>query len=78
MSVFKKSLAVAAAFAMVGAPVAASAAPASKPTAVSAPVNGAKSSKVAGSTAIVALLALAAIIGGVAVSSSGSSKPKSP
>ncbi len=83
MKVLKHTLAVAAAVAMIGAPVAASAAgTASRPLVSSVaragtPV-GRDASKLRGSRVIVALLAAAAIIGGILAASSGNSKPRSP
>jgi hypothetical protein len=82
MKLLKKTLAVAAAVAMVGGPVAAAAAPAAQKLSVArvgAPVKSVKSKLEGGaSTTIVAVGAVAAIVGGIAVASSGSGSPKSP
>lgn len=80
MKLLKNTLAVAAAVAMVGGPVAASAAPSAQKLSVArvgAPSKGAKSN-LGGSPTIIAILAAAAVIGGIAVASGGSNKPKSP
>jgi hypothetical protein len=79
MKLLKKTLAVATAVAMVGGTVAASAAPVAQKLSVArvgAPVKGAKSNAGGGGT-IVAILAALAVIGGIAIASGGSSKPKS-
>lgn len=82
MTSVKKMLAVAAAVAMVGAPVVASASPASKLSIsqvssaqtgkVRAGTKTQKSSQLGGSIAL-ALLAAAAVIGGIALAASGGS-----
>lgn len=80
MKLLKKTLAVAAAVAMVGGPVAAAAAPTAQKLSVArvgAPAKPAKS-KLAGSSTIIALLAAAAVVGGIAVASNGGGSPKSP
>jgi hypothetical protein len=82
MKSVKKMLAVAAALAMVGAPVVASASPASKlsisqansaqTSKVRAGTNVKKSSELGGSVAL-AVLAAAAVIGGIILAASGGS-----
>jgi hypothetical protein len=84
MKVLKNMLAVGAAVAMVGAPVMASAAPASKLSVAQvskarAGTKGKKASELVGGSTIIALLAAAAVVGGIAVASGGGgSKAKSP
>lgn len=82
MKVLKNTLAVAAAFAMVGAPVIASAAPASKlSVSQSARVSTAArkdASQLQGGSVFIALLAAVAVIAGIVVASGGSNGPKSP
>ncbi len=83
MKVLKHTLAVAAAVAMLGAPIAASAAGSASRPSVSQParagtVVGKDANELRGSRVIVALLAAAAIIGGILAASSGNNKPKSP
>lgn len=82
MKVLKNTLAVAAAFAMVGAPVVASAAPASKPTVTQVTRAGTVVRKDAndlrGGSTIIALLAAAALIAGIVIAAGGSSSPSSP
>lgn len=82
MKVLKNTLAVAAAFAMVGAPVLASAAPASKPTVTQTARAGTDvrkdASDLRGGSTIIALLAAAAIIAAIVIAAGGKSKPSSP
>ncbi len=82
MKLLKKTLAVAAAVAMVGGPVAASAAPTAQKLSVArvgAPSKAAKSNLGGGGgSTIVAIVAALAVIGGIAIAGGGSSKPKSP
>lgn len=86
MKVLKNTLAVAAAFAMVGAPVVASAAPASKLSVSQSVSKSARAgtavrkdaSQLQGGSVIVALVAAAAVIAGVVVAAGGSNKPNSP
>ncbi len=81
MKVLKNIFAVSAAVAMVGAPVVAAAAPASKLSVSQSTRVGSvarKSSKLHGGSTIIALLAAAAVIGGIAVAAGGSNSPKSP
>ena len=83
MSVLKNSLSAAAALAFVCAPIAASAAPAAKPTGkvtrVAAPVKGKKSNAMMGGPgAIVVVLGLGALAVGIGAASSGGSSPNSP
>ncbi len=74
MKVLKNILAATAALAMVGAPVVASAAnPVARVSTVAK-----KSSKLEGGSTIIALLAAAAIIAGIAIAAGGSNSPKSP
>ncbi len=83
MKHLKKTLAVAAAFAMVGAPVIASAAnPASnvatsRVASKSARVGSAvqKNSNIGGGSTIIALLAALAVIAGIAIAAGGSKSP---
>jgi hypothetical protein len=82
MKVLKNTLAVAAAFAMVGAPVIASAAPASK-LSVSKSVRAGTAVKkttnnLGGGSAIIAILAALAVVGGIVIAAGGSNSPSSP
>jgi hypothetical protein len=82
MSVLKKTLVAAAALAFVSAPVAASAASAKKLTVssarVAAPVKSAKSGEAMGSSLVLPLLGLVAVVLGVVAASSGNGSPSSP
>jgi hypothetical protein len=83
MTSVRKLLAVAAAVAMVGTPVMASAAPASRLSVVQAEkaragTRTAKASELKGGSIIITLLAAAAVIGGIALAAGGGGKPKSP
>jgi hypothetical protein len=82
MKVLKNTLAVAAAFAMVGAPVIASAAPASKLSVSKSARAGAVVKKttnnLGGGSTIIAILAALAVVGGIVIAAGGSNTPSSP
>jgi hypothetical protein len=79
MSVLKKTLVAAAALAFVSAPVAASAKKLTVSSArVAAPVKSAKSGEAMGSSLVLPLLGLVAVVLGVVAASSGNGSPSSP
>lgn len=83
MMLFKSAVTALASVALAASPVVAQAAPAkgsvmAKVSTVRAGADAKDKSNIKGSGTIVAILALAAIIGGILAATSGSSKPKSP
>ena len=84
MKFVQTAMASMAAAAMLAAPIAASAAPAAK-LSVSQAIKGAratspvsKKSALEGGSTIIAIIAVAAVVGGIALAAGGNSKPKSP
>lgn len=83
MVLLKSAVVAMASVALIAAPVAASAAPAkgtvmAKVSDVRAGADAKKSNGIKGGGAVVAIVAVLAIIGGVIAATQGSSKPKSP
>jgi hypothetical protein len=83
MVLFKSAVTALASVALAASPVVAQAAPAkgsvmAKVSTVRAGADAKDKSNIKGSGTIVAILALAAIIGGILAATSGTSKPKSP